>query len=165
LNQNTEAFFLVALVDKMRKGIALTEEDRMPWLFNLRNELAKYTSKGQWVVLACSALRPQYRSILLTAADSADNVDINTGGSATTGSIKATETVVFAYLKCSVELLASRLNARFKEGQHFMPPSLLKSQLDTLEIIEGDHDIITLDASWTPEEIVQSIINKLLVRL
>lgn len=161
--------------EKMRNGIALTEEDRLPWLEDLRNELGKYTSKGEWVVLACSALRPQYRDILLTAdypsqvQDRHQNVsqkfpDWNVK-SEIKGSTRSRGSVVFAFLKGSAELLASRLAVRHKEGTHFMPPSLLQSQLDTLEIIEGDHDILTLDAALSPEEIVDAITKQLLKRV
>ncbi|CAM6092183.1 unnamed protein product [Calypogeia fissa] len=159
--------------EKMRNGIPLTEEDRLPWLEDLRNELGTYTSKGDWVVLACSALRPQYRNILLTA-DYPNQVQGQTiekeypHGNVkveTNRSTRQVGKVVFAYLKGPAELFASRLSARHKEGNHFMPPSLLQSQLDLLEITNGDHDIITLDASSSPEEIIDTIMEELAKRI
>lgn len=177
----------LAVAEKMRHGIPLTEDDRLPWLEDLRDELEKYTSKGEWVVMACSALQPQYRTILLTA-DQSHRIqdmairDFSEGSHQvhdmamrdySNGSLKTDANssewhkgrVVFAYLKGSVELFASRLGARFKEGKHFMPPSLLQSQMDLLETEESDPDIVSVDASWTPAEIVDSLISTLSLRL
>ncbi|KAL3684203.1 hypothetical protein R1sor_002225 [Riccia sorocarpa] len=130
--------------EKMRNGIPLSEDDRRPWLEKLRNAIAHYILSGQTAVLACSALRRSYRLILRSAGDG-----IGTRGK-----------VVFVHLNGSQELFESRLAARFKEGTHFMPPSLLQSQLSLLEEEdEGDFNscFISVDASLSPDFLVKQI--------
>lgn len=65
--------------------------------------------------------------------------------------------VQFFLLNGPKELFASRLEHRYEEGAHFMPPSLLQSQIDSLEISKNEMDIICLDASMSPEAIVEHI--------
>ncbi|KAG6556996.1 hypothetical protein Mapa_001412 [Marchantia paleacea] len=139
--------------DKMRNGIPLTEDDRLPWLEKLCDAMADYIGEGKTAILACSALRQSYRSILCSAA----------GDSSTDN----TKKVVFVHLKGSKELFESRLAARLEEGKHFMPPSLLQSQIDLLE--EDDKgsrsNFVSADASLSPQAIVQHIKHALLARL
>lgn len=120
-----------ANVAKMASGTSLTDEDRAPWLHRLADEvIAPCKGKGcVSVVLACSALRRQYRDILRgahrchTAAERAAHL--------------AETEVFFVLLNGDASVVAKRLAAR--KG-HYMPPSLLSSQLATLE-------------SLTPEEL------------
>ena len=95
--------------------IALTDEDRWPWLDRLRDELATLHAARQHAVLACSALKRVYRMRLAHGA-----------------------AVSFVHLKGERELIASRLLAR---SGHYMPPSLLTSQFDTLEEPEDAYTI------------------------
>lgn len=116
-------------VKKMRGGIALDDIDRAPWLDLLNRELRTHEARGNAVVLACSALKQSYRERLLQGLRDAHVV----------------------YLRGSKALLASRLASR---SGHYMPPSLLDSQLETLEEPQG---AITVDVSRTPEGMTDAI--------
>jgi carbohydrate kinase (thermoresistant glucokinase family) len=120
-------------VEKMRAGIALTDEDRKAWLNKLHANIQRWLREKQNSILACSALKQAYRDML--------GVDQNT--------------VRTVYLKGSYELLRKRI----EERQHpYMDKNLLRSQLDTLE---EPKDGLTVDISATPETIVSIIINRL----
>ncbi|WP_426594031.1 gluconokinase [Cellulomonas sp. McL0617] len=111
-----------ANIDKMRAGIPLTDDDRGPWLRAVRDAM---DDAGGPTVVACSALRRSYRDILRTAD----------------GRVR------FALLVATPEELARRLAAR---PGHFMPPSLLASQLATLEPLAPDEDGITVRSDDDP---------------
>jgi carbohydrate kinase (thermoresistant glucokinase family) len=120
-------------VEKMRAGIALTDEDRKLWLEKLRANIQRWLKHRQSTILACSALKQAYRDIL--------------------GVNQSTMRAV--YLKGSYSLLRKRL----EERQHpYMDKNLLRSQLDTLE---EPKDGLTVDISATPEIIVGTIIKSL----
>ncbi|MBV8099215.1 MAG: AAA family ATPase, partial [Verrucomicrobia bacterium] len=61
---DADNFHPPANIEKMKHGIALTDEDRFPWLRNLHAELASRLNQGKSVILACSALKETYRTIL-----------------------------------------------------------------------------------------------------
>lgn len=98
-------------VEKMASGVPLVDEDRWPWLERLNSELRQAASAGEPVVLACSALKAAYRERL------AEDV----------------EGLQMILLTGSRQLLAERAAAR---THRYMPPSLLDSQLATLEPME-----------------------------
>lgn len=127
---------------KMSRGVALTDEDRAPWLETLRLLLLDHVVRGQTVVLACSALLPKYRDLLRTAARRGS--DLNSP-------------IVFVYLRCSAGVLAVRVTAREIAGTHYMPASLLQSQIDTLKVENDENDILAVDATLPPLLIVQHI--------
>ena len=122
----------VANVAKMAAGIALTDDDRTPWLALVGAELAV---AADGLVIACSALKQAYRRAILAAAPS----------------------VSFVFLDGSRELLESRV--QFRCG-HFMPASLLDSQLDTLEPLAPEEPgvRVSLDEYPTVASIVASIV-------
>lgn len=120
-------------VERMAAGIALTDEDRAGWLLRLRDELGRYASQGRGVVLACSALKRDYRDVLRQGAPHLQLI----------------------YLHGSRELLAQRLAER---RHHYMPASLLDSQLATLEVPQRDEAGLIVDVDRTPEEIVRDIL-------
>ncbi len=91
---------------------------------------------GRPVVVACSALKLRYRERLREAAPDLSLV----------------------YLHGTPELLAARMEGR--EG-HFMPTSLLRSQLDTLEAPDGDENPIGVDVALRPDEIVELVVHRL----
>jgi carbohydrate kinase (thermoresistant glucokinase family) len=93
---------------KMKKGFPLTDEDRYPWLLSLSNEL-QLQQKKKGAVLACSALKEDYRKILQKGLD---------------------EKIIWIYLQGDEAILLERIKNR--KG-HFMPEKLLQSQLATLE--------------------------------
>lgn len=135
--------------EKMSKGIPLTDYDRTPWLESLRDTLSEYMSRGKIVVLSCSALRKKYRQILRSAAPNYQGLESNT--------LKCdTCQVKFVLLDVPAELLAKRLCEREAEGQHFMPSTLLKSQLDLLQIDETE-GVIRVDGTKSVFDVVSYI--------
>jgi gluconokinase len=131
-----DAFHPPANVAKMRAGIPLEDADRWPWLETLRAELARELAKGATVVLACSALKRAYRDLLRRAGPE----------------------VRFVHLVGPEELVARRLAGR---RGHYMPPSLLPSQLATLEDPVGEPDVLREPIDRPPEAIVASILARL----
>ena len=113
--------------DKMRRGVALSDEDRRPWLAHVRALIDECRGRGVDAVVACSALKQAYRDLLLGPG------------------------VKLVYLRGSRELIAARLA---KRRGHFMPPALLDSQFATLE---EPADAVVVDISSTPSEIVAVI--------
>lgn len=101
-----DQFHPKANIDKMASGTPLTDEDRWPWLDAIA---AAMRDAPDGVIVTCSSLRRVYRDRLREGAE---------------------RPVLFVFLNGSRETLAARLAAR--KG-HFMPPSLLDSQLATLE--------------------------------
>lgn len=129
---DADDFHPEANVDKMSRGIALNDADRMPWLRTLAQQIGEWENK-KGAVLACSALKESYREILASQA----------------------RRIYWILLSGSFELIKSRMEAR--KG-HFMSISLLRSQYQTLEVPDyGLH--IPVDGS--PEHIVNTIITKL----
>lgn len=119
-----------ANVEKMSKGIPLDDEDRWPWLDTIGRAMAETLNDGKSVVVSCSALKKSYRDRLRQAA----------GG-----------TLAFVFLKGSRDLLMTRMAAR---RDHFMPVSLLDSQLATLEDPSGEPGVVTVDIDASVEAIV-----------
>jgi carbohydrate kinase (thermoresistant glucokinase family) len=122
-------------VARMAAGIALTDEDRWPWLDRIARALAEAGDAGQagqtgGVVVACSALKRAYRDRLRQAAPDLQLV----------------------HLRGSREVLAARLASR---RGHYMPASLLDSQLRTLQPPEPDERAIELDVDAPPRLLVQ----------
>lgn len=132
---------------KMHQGIPLTDDDRIPWLETLRDVLRKRIANGTTVILGCSALRKGYREILRFA-------DPNYESGSYTSLVK------FILLDVQAEVLAARLKERAAQGKHFMPASLLQSQLDLLEIDDSE-GILKVDATLNPQAIVNYIQNSL----
>lgn len=129
--------------EKMKNGIPLSEEDRIPWLETLQEILKEGIIANQILVLGCSALQSRYREILRCA-----DPDYKQGSNDCS--------VKFILLDAGVEVLAARLEKRAAEGKHFMPAKLLQSQIDLLQIDEAE-DILTVDATLDPQAIVDLI--------
>jgi gluconokinase len=123
-------------VEKMSAGHPLTDEDRRPWLQAIADEIDRVCRAGEHAVFACSALKRDYRKILVHGRDD----------------------VRIVYLKGSRELIAERLKLR--KG-HFMPPTLLESQFNTLEPPGSGEDPIVAEIDAPVEAIVDSIVGKL----
>jgi gluconokinase len=124
-------------VEKMSKGIPLTDEDRMPWLDRIGEAMKASLAKGEGTIVSCSALKHIYRERLRAAA----------GGN-----------LYFVYLEGSKELLTDRMGHR--KG-HFMPTSLLESQLETLEVPTGEQGVVTVDIDDTIEGIAAEALKAL----
>lgn len=120
-------------VQRMRAGIALTDADRAPWLQTLAERLAAARRDGRGAVLACSALKRRYRDVLRSGAPELASLP-------------------FVHLHGAPELLAARLAAR---SGHYMPASLLQSQLEALELPQADERAVTLDVAAPPEALAQ----------
>ncbi|MEX3786944.1 gluconokinase [Paraburkholderia sp. BR14374] len=133
-----DAFHSAANKEKMHHGIPLTDEDRWPWLKTIRAAIEEKQKAGETAVFTCSSLKRSYRDIL-RAGD---------------------KDVCFVYLKGSREVLSERLGHR---TGHFFDPSLLQSQLDTLEE-PGNDEAITVSIDLTPEQIVDEALRQLEAR-
>ncbi|HFT8009904.1 TPA: gluconokinase [Burkholderia cenocepacia] len=130
-----DAFHSAANKEKMHHGIPLTDEDRWPWLRTIRAAIEEKLHAGETAVFTCSSLKRSYRDVLRGA-----DTDVR-----------------FVYLKGSFEVLQERLKSR---TGHFFDPSLLKSQLDTLEE-PGPDEAIEVSIELTPEQIVDQVMLKI----
>jgi len=108
-----DAFHPEANVAKMAAGEPLTDEDRWPWLFAISDWMADQTEAGKSSVVTCSALRRVYRDLLREGRPE----------------------LVFCHLTADPDLIGQRINDR---TDHYMPASLLPSQLATLEPLQPD---------------------------
>lgn len=130
---DADDFHPPANVAKMASGVALTDEDRWPWLDRLATRLDESANAGEHVVLACSALKQLYRDRL------------QRGGPAAQRDLR------WIYLKGDAALIAPRLAAR---SGHYMPATLLASQFAALE---EPRDALLIDIGLSPEEQVAVI--------
>jgi gluconokinase len=121
-------------VERMRRGVALTDADRQPWLMRLRELTTRHAEEGTDAVLACSALRQRYRDALVPAA------------------VEARRHVRLFYLRAAPELVADRVGRR--QG-HFMPGLLVQSQFEALE---EPRDAVVLDAAQPVPVLVEAIV-------
>ena len=126
---DADDFHPLANIEKMSRGIPLEDEDRLPWLKSLRDEIISPAPPGKLKILACSALKLSYREIL-------------------------GENIRTVFLHGDRETLAERLSAR---SGHYMGPELLDSQLTTLEE-PNESEAIRFPINLTPEEIVSGIL-------
>jgi gluconokinase len=120
---------------KMHAGIPLTNEDRIPWLQSIHQELLRQHQQGSNIVLACSALKEEYRRLL-----------------------EAGLPLKVIYLKGSYELIRARLHARHG---HFAGEAILADQFANLE---EPHDALTVIVEDPPEQIVNKIVATLGLR-
>lgn len=121
--------------EKMSRGDSLTEEDRRPWLEKIRETIDQYLAREAGMIVSCSALTRKSRQILGTDR----------------------QEVKLIYLSGSESILTDRMRGR---ENHFMPVSLLRSQLETLEEPgPGDALIISVDAD--PDDLIREILSGL----
>ena len=119
-------------IERMARGVALTDDDRAPWLAGIRARLLDAAHRGESLVVACSALRESYRDYLASGIS-----------------------VTWVYLKGDEELLESRLARR---TGHFAKADLLASQVAALE---EPTDAIVADIAMPPAVIVEHIMSRL----
>ena len=129
-----DSFHPESNIEKMSSGIPLTDEDRLPWLKALADEIGRHAKAGRSVVVTCSALRRSYRDLLRGS----------------------TPEVFFVHLHAPFEVLEKRMAHRTK---HFMPTSLLQSQFDTLEPLQDDESGALVDVSPPLEEVVAAAVD------
>lgn len=120
-------------IAKMRAGMPLSDADRWPWLARIAGAIAAHVRDGRPVVVACSALKRAYRDRLVATSRAP---------------------LVFIHLAIDPQLIAHRLAAR---SHHFMPPSLLQSQIETLEPLEADERGTMIHETGSAEQTVRAI--------
>nr|WP_238385089.1 gluconokinase [Nesterenkonia muleiensis] len=125
-------------IAKMSAGTSLTDEDRWPWLGALRDWMSSRAEAGS--IITCSALKRSYRDLLRTADGE----------------------VLFLHVDVDRPRLEDRLAHR---SGHFMPPSLLDSQLAALEPLQPDEPGIRIINDSTPEELVDAAVRWLKAHL
>lgn len=118
-------------IDKMSAGRPLDDADRWPWLDAVADALSDASGGA---IVTCSALKKAYRDRLRNRAGKA---------------------LAFVYLDADPKLLRARMTSR---RHHFMPASLLDSQLATLEVPSGEPDVLWQGADAPPREIVAAIV-------
>ena len=129
-------FHSPANVAKMSTGHPLTDDDRWPWLRAIANWIGERESAGENAVVTCSSLRRTYRDFLRNGHPS----------------------VHFVHLAVDHTILERRMGQR---RGHYMPPSLLASQLDTLEPLGPDEPGILVSSELPLDRIVQDIVTRL----
>lgn len=128
-------FHSPANIEKMRRGVPLTDDDRRPWLDSLRELIKRCVAENENTVLACSALKRVYRKHLRVTAE-----------------------VKLVFLRGDYALVAEQL--RHRRG-HFMNPALLRSQFADLEEPQPEEEVVTIELGRTPHELVREIKTKL----
>jgi gluconokinase len=118
----------------MASGAPLTDEDRWPWLEKVAAWIHLHTAAGMPGIITCSALKRSYRDLLRGPG------------------------VAFVHLDGSQDVIAARLSKRL---DHFMPSSLLDSQLSTLEPLQPDEEGIVVPLGKRPKDEVRDIMTKL----
>jgi ribose 5-phosphate isomerase A len=131
-----DALHPAANVAKMHSGIPLTDADRQPWLEQVAAWIDGQRTKKEPGIISCSALKRSYRQIIIGNRPE----------------------VRLVYLRGGREVIAERLAGR--DG-HFMPATLLQSQIDTLEEPDPSEDPLTFDVGPPPEQIADEIIRDL----
>lgn len=125
-----------ANVEKMRGGTPLDDADRAPWLAAIAADIDRWRAKGVGMVVACSALKRVYRDILI-----GPRTDVR-----------------LVRLVGDATLLRDRMERR---TDHYMPPSLLTSQLATLEPPTADENAIEVNVDQSPQLCVARILERL----
>ncbi|PRY65860.1 gluconokinase [Glaciihabitans tibetensis] len=123
-----------ANVEKMASGTPLTDDDRWPWLDTVSSWVIEHAMADVPGIITCSALKRKYRDVLRE------------------------RNVIFVHMVGSKQLLGTRMSARL---DHFMPTTLLDSQLDTLEPLDSDEQGILIDASRPPAEGAAMVVRQL----
>lgn len=121
-------------VAKMRGGQPLTDEDRWPWLDLVAGWIQQHTAAGRPGIITCSALKRTYRDRLRGPG------------------------VVFVHLSGSKTQIGGRLSARL---DHYMPPSLLDSQLAILEPPAAGENVLTVDIGRPATQLAAEVIERL----
>jgi gluconokinase len=128
-----------ANIAKMSAGTPLTDEDRWPWLRIIASKIEVWRQNGTEGIVTCSSLRRSYRDVLRAGHDD----------------------VLFIYLRGSRALLLDRMQHRTR---HFMPASLLDTQLATLEEPGAEEAALTIEMGPPPDEVVADVLKALAAR-
>jgi len=125
-----------ASIEKMRRGLPLSDEDRQPWLARVAQTIEDWRAQGHGGVIACSALKRHYRDVIRGGRDD----------------------VTFVYLHGTKAAIADRLAVR---SGHFMPGQLLASQFEILEEPTPNEHAIWVPISGAPHEAVAAVLTGL----
>ena len=134
--RDADSFHPPQNVDKMSRGVPLTDEDRWPWLSAIRAWIDERLSRGEPGIVSCSALKRAYRAVL----------------------VRPGERVRLVFLKGEKSLIGARMAARL---DHFMPPALLDSQFAALEEPGANENPLVVPVSGAPDEIAAFILKEL----
>jgi gluconokinase len=118
-----------ANIERMARGVALTDADRWPWLQAIALHLAESARQGISTVATCSALKRAYRDVIREAVPD----------------------TFFLHLSAPFEVLEERMRRR---AGHFMPPSLLQSQFSVLEPLGDDERGAVVDVTGPPAAVI-----------
>ncbi len=121
-------------VAKMAAGIALTDDDRWPWLDEVRAWIRERTDAGRPGVITCSALRRSYRDRIRG------------------------DHVLFVHMVGRPDVIGRRIAAR---AGHFMPAALLTSQMSILDPLEPDEEGFEVEVKGTPADVASEILSRL----
>jgi carbohydrate kinase (thermoresistant glucokinase family) len=131
--RDADEFHPQANIDKMASGVPLNDADRAPWLAAIAAWIDKCRASGIGGIVSCSSLKRAYRDVL----------------------IGARQDVGLVYLKGSRALIADR---RSQRRGHFMPPSLLASQFQTLEEPAPEEHAIVVSIRLSPKRVAERIV-------
>jgi gluconokinase len=131
--RDADSFHPSTNVEKMRRGMPLTDEDRAPWLAAIAAWIDDRLMTGGTGIVSCSALKRAYRQVIV-------------GGRTGVGLV---------HLRGSFDLISARMAAR---RGHFMPASLLQSQFQTLEEPGRDEHVLSVSIDKSADKIAQEII-------
>ncbi|HEX7987385.1 MAG TPA: gluconokinase [Duganella sp.] len=131
-----DTFHPQANVAKMSAGMPLDDDDRAGWLLTLQGKIQAAKQRGEGLVLSCSSLKRRYRDLLR----------------------QADPQLRFAHLDGGRAVIEGRMRAR---SGHYMPTSLLDSQLRDLEPLQADEDGLRLDLTLSPDQLVSLILQHL----
>lgn len=134
---DADDFHPAANKEKMRAGIPLNHDDRWPWLDAVARALHDAAETKGVAVGACSALKRAYRERLIAEAG---------------------EPILFVFLEGAPDLIGQRLAARTHE---YMPPNLLASQLEALEVPRSDENALIEPVTHSPEAIADRVVKAL----
>jgi gluconokinase len=178
--RDADEFHSAANIDKMKSGTPLTDDDRLPWLMAISTWMSETLPIAKTIVMTCSALKRRYRELLRCAplhssspSSSPSSSSSSASASAVTDALHGAESmgtaswpsasrnlpIRFVHLSVSKDTLIDRLT---KRSGHFMNPSLLDSQLASLEALEpSEHGlVIQIDAERSVEDIVREIVER-----
>ncbi|EGF92934.1 carbohydrate kinase, thermoresistant glucokinase family protein [Asticcacaulis biprosthecium C19] len=121
-------------IAKMSAGIALSDDDRWPWLERIAEVLSS-AKAGDGCIVSCSALRYAYRHLLRT---------------------RSPEGLLFVFPHLPTDIVRARLRDR---PNHYMPPSLIDSQVATLELPRPDEPVLTINGAADPSRCVDLVMS------
>jgi gluconokinase len=146
IRANTPQFHPASNIERMSRGIPLTDADRWDWLTCLREESLNRLSAGsQGIVLTCSALKRKYRDVIRVAPYYSHDVLVH-----------------FVYLHAREEVLLARVAARSAKSDHYMGANMVHSQFESLEEPGAEEtDVITVDVSGSIESVEEEALAKI----